>query len=151
MKRIVLLPLVFFFLGCGPGFVETATSTAVPVPISTPVVVQQYDPAALVEAITDGLVKLQFDQVVEKSAESLGADTKAAHTTGLGQLVEDVAPLIPLCAVGIPALMITVIALGVLWYLRQAKDGQQLASLMANLARLEGYFRAAGVDVTQEE
>jgi len=148
MKRIAFLPLVFFLIGCGPGFVKTQTPTPTVTPIVTPVPAQ-YDPAALVDAVINGLDTLQVDKVIEGAAGAQTADTQTAHTSDLGQLVQDIGPLILPCTFGIFMLAVVALALGALWYLRQAKDGQELTNLTLALARLEELFRAAGVDVSE--
>jgi len=121
---------LFFVLAClgSAGAVgQVGKAEPIPTPTLAPPVL---DAAAIVDATFDGLDTLQVDLIMERAAEAQRADTYDAHTSELGQLIQDTRPLLPLCIVGVLGATVVLLAgLGgwVLVRLRQGSENEKLA------------------------
>jgi hypothetical protein len=132
-KAIITLSLGALVLSaCGPGY-ATPTPEPTPTPLPTPQVIV-VDSADEIQAVFDGLDAIQVDELVQALADAGRADTKTAHTSELGQLVEDIAPALPWVALAFFFLCCTVVALALLATWRAERKRQSLQALDSRLA-----------------
>ncbi|MCJ7557682.1 MAG: hypothetical protein MUP90_12320 [Gammaproteobacteria bacterium] len=121
---------------CGPGYIKTPTPEPTPIPTPQPIIVGVS--AEEIKAIFDGLDTIQVDEIMLALADAGRADTETAHTSDLGQLIEDIAPALPWAALALLFASCTIVALAALATWRAERKRQPLQALDI---RLEGIAR----------
>ena len=131
-KKTAIIIVTLLLSGCALGEIPTPIPTATPVPTPQPVTIVDTS-ADDIRAVFDGLDTIEVDELVKALADAGRADTKTAHTSELGQLIQDISPALPWVALALLFICCTIVALGALATWRAERKRQPLQALEARL------------------
>ena len=147
LQQLFVLGGLALFLLCLVSAFTIKQVTAPPEPTTT--LQPTPAPASVVKETFDGLVAIGVGDSVRSGARANDANTQAVHTSKVGQFVQDIMPLVPLCIATILAVSPIVIIAIVLGFWRSERNAKYCSELTGALSKRLAEIEQRAKDLTE--